>query len=167
MKPKITKDLQNNDQEIAQRVYSMYYNNYKRGLQEQAQEVNGTDATNNVADIVVDPTANDKTRNTSSKSFPFSKPALVGATSSNNLSSAVSTFIKESQILDNELNQLMAELKVNQTDDFYESYNSVQPPTKNHLNRATWIPQVMLKLKMIQLVILKLKMTKQTLQVVQ
>ena len=117
MKPKITKDLQNNDQEIAQRVYSMYYNNYKRGLQEQAQEVNGTDATNNVADIVVDPTANDKTRNTLSKSLPFSKPVLVGATSSNNLSSTVSTFLK----LNNELNQLMTELKVNQTDDFYES----------------------------------------------
>ena len=109
MKPKITKDLQNNDQEIAQRVYSMYYNNYKRGLQEQAQEVNGTDATNNVADIVVDPTANDKTRNTLSKSLPFNKPGLVGATSSNNLSSTVSTFIKESPLLNNELNHLMTE----------------------------------------------------------
>ena len=114
MKPKITKDLQNNDQAIAQRVYSMYYNNYKRGLQEQAQEVNGTDATNNVADIVVDPTANDKTRNTSSKSLPFSKPALVGATSGNNSNSSnIKLFLKESHLLDNELNQVITELKLN------------------------------------------------------
>ena len=120
-------NLQNNDQSVNKRIAEMLLSNLLKGKNERDSEMAANDVTNTSSDVIND---NDAKSSISVKQKTYAidkKPSMTSSTSSSS-SSNVKDFMKESNILDNELNQLITELHIKHSDDVYNDVREKNPP---------------------------------------
>lgn len=135
MKFKKDNNLQNNEQASNKKVADMLLSNLLKGKAiQESEEVPATDP----SDVINDNDPN-STIQVKQKSYAIDKK--IGMTSASSLSSssssAIKEFMKESNILDNELNQFITELQINHSDDVYKNVADKVMPTDNNAGNDT------------------------------
>jgi hypothetical protein len=132
MKFKKDSNLQNNDQSVNKKIAEMLLSNLLKGKSIR-DDAAGVSDTNDDSSNVINDNNEKHSISVKQKSYSIDKNSSMASTSSS--SSNIRDFLKESNELDNEINQMISSLNINHADDIYNNVIDKKRNTNKYRNR--------------------------------